>query len=89
MERLIWKTIKLNGWDLKQVESAYLSSKDAIGKDKTFVIEKYPGGGEIETNVTWRNLRALFRFAQVPIPWKNGVLYCDRPSWEIELETET
>lgn len=83
MKRFIWKTIKISDPNaIARLESTYGSSCKAMGENKTFCINKWPGGGEVETNITWRNLHDLFRFANVRIPWKNGVLYDDKPSWE-------
>lgn len=85
MNRYTWKTIRLlNSWEILAIEGAYLSSKNALGKSKVFNITKSGGGGEIETNVTWANIKLLFSHAGVRIPWRNGVLYDTKPSWEVE-----
>lgn len=79
--RWLWKTIHFrNPNDFYSLQSAWGSSWAAFGAGK---VMEFAGGHilEVETNLSKRDLAALARHAGVSIPWRNGVVYDDRPSW--------
>ena len=91
MKQNTWKTFpELSSWEVQALDSYWQSSKNAFGKQRNgadwiFILDKWPGGGELETNVPLRHLRQLFSYAR--IPWRDYIS-CDKPTWELYLDTE-
>jgi len=91
MPRNIWKTFpELTDWEIRSFDSYWQSSKAAFGCRRdgtpyTMVVDKWPGGGEIETNLPLRHLRQLFSYAG--IPWRDYIS-CDKPTWELYADEQ-
>lgn len=63
-----WKSICITDGDaLRRLESAYGSSVGVLGKYEVDM-DMLRSNGFIETNLPWSELRAWFRFADVPFP---------------------
>lgn len=88
--RHIWKTRSFSsGHELGRIDSYWQSSYKGFGKRYTVTINRWGGGGEIETNLPWKYLAKIFSFAGVPLrrsKWVVDSLNLDErvKAWEQE-----
>jgi hypothetical protein len=74
-----WKTFYLSS-EVRDVQSVADSFK---GSGRTVKIDRYPGGGILETDLPVSECRALFRAAGARF---RDYVTADAPSWEEEEE---
>lgn len=74
-KRMLWKTLSIQSSDdARYLSSAWQSSHAAFGPNRVFTLNRYGGGGDLETNLPWSSLRMLFRHAGIPLRRDKWVL---------------